>query len=146
MIVQCWKLEKKLRGSMCEEFVGRFTTEEEARKSMSFLWSDFNDPSFSTGIGGKITLETIEIFDSSKSWRATQYESLRLSGLKKLTDPEKQALGLEKMQKSVNFGPCGKCNHLHKDVPEWGCCLVGEYPVGRKEEDVVADCEHFGSC
>ena len=148
MIVRCWRLERTLKGvEGSYSLVARFTTEEEAHKSVPFLVGE--------GVGGSVFPETIEIFDSSKAWCSSENELFRLSGLEKLTDLEKQALGL------VNLEPCGKCiyfcnlNRFEKDQSfletslsdgcRGECCFAyHKTPVVRKREDVVADCEHFG--
>ncbi len=144
MIVRCWRLEGTLRGvESNNKLVARFTTEEEAHKSIPFLVGE--------GVGGKVFPETIEVFNSSKAWCLSQDKLFRLSGLKKLTDLEKQALGLVPVvPKEVNSNPCGVCGYLHfsrasvRAGSKWGCCLVGDVPVVRKKEDVVKDCKHFG--
>lgn len=68
--------------------LARFTSFAEAEK--------ITDSKIAGGYGGEVVPETIVIYDSAIEWRPTLDQDAAASGLAKLTEQEKRALGLVK--------------------------------------------------
>jgi len=83
--IECWKLET-ISGAEGEyvDLTARFASPEEAEKAKPECG----------GYGGRVSAETITIFDTAVEWKPSLDEASKASGLAKLTAAEKQALGL----------------------------------------------------
>ena len=80
--IRCWRLESKAEdfNSLC----ARFSTETEAQKAAPAAG----------GYGPSIKPETIKIYDQATEWKPALDEEAKVSGLAKLNEREKKALGI----------------------------------------------------
>ncbi len=84
--IHCWKLET-ISGAEGEHIVltARFASKEEAEKAKPACG----------GYGGKVSREVVTIFDTAAEWNPEEFDpEAKTTGLGKLTDREKKALGL----------------------------------------------------
>ena len=83
--IECWRLESKDL-DYPNDLVARFTTRKEAEAASSEAG----------GYGPVIEKEVIEIWETALEWRPGKFDKDAItSGLAKLTDRERTALGLE---------------------------------------------------
>ena len=85
--IECWKLET-ISGAEGEHIslTARFINQDEAEKA---------EPACG-GYGGKVSKETIIIFDTAVEWNPSLDADAKASGLAKLSSAERKALGLER--------------------------------------------------
>ena len=81
--IRCWKLEIK-GGEYPNSLAARFSTKDEAEKGIPAVG----------GYGGQVEPETITIYDKAIEWEPALDKAAKASGLAKLSEKEKKALGL----------------------------------------------------
>lgn len=82
--IECWRLLSV--GQDRSSLAARFSSSEEAEKAKPYAG----------GYRGEVEPETVRIYDTAEEWKPEIDEDAKRSGLSKLDDREKAALGLSR--------------------------------------------------